>query len=515
MLFSKDRVSSPKAISIAVRMTMRYRSVYKVLHEYIKTYDMSDLFPTIGLEIHAELQTKSKMFCGCSNNPDESSPNALICPVCMAYPGTLPVINKEAVRHVLRVGCAVGGTIADFTEFDRKNYFYPDIPKGYQISQYKYPLISGGSIGGVAITRIHLEEDTARSSHASNASLVDFNRAGVPLMELVTEPVIHDAETAVSFARDLRLLLIYLGASHANMEKGEMRVEANISLAPRGKTLGTKVEVKNLNSFKAVEQAIAYEIKRQTGLIEAGKEVVQETRGWDENTQKTFSQRSKENAHDYRYFPDPDLPKIWLSELEGFRASDIQHTLPALPWEVRALYRERGLQEHVVEVLVSNLALRTFYEGVIAGLSTPEEQKLAINYITSDMLGLLALESYRHVAIGTLSVREFIVLIQLAYKAVLSSRGTKDVLAKWLQEGGDPASIAKDLGVLQNSNTDELATIVDTVVRTHEQVVAEYLGGKEQALQFLVGQCMKVSKGSGNPGLLRDMLQKKMGEKKK
>jgi len=245
---------------------------------------MSEYRPTIGLEIHAELKTLTKMFCACRNDADERTPNTNICPVCMAHPGTLPVINRDAVHKVLLVGEALGATLADYTEFDRKNYFYPDIPKGYQISQFAYPLVRGGSLRGVDITRIHLEEDTARSQHTTETgeevSLVDYNRAGLPLMELVTEPVIHHAETAGSFARELQLLLRYVGAGDANMEKGEMRVEANISVS-KTDTLGTKVEVKNLNSFRTVERAIKYEIERQIAVLEAGESLVQETRGWD------------------------------------------------------------------------------------------------------------------------------------------------------------------------------------------------------------------------------------------
>jgi aspartyl-tRNA(Asn)/glutamyl-tRNA(Gln) amidotransferase subunit B len=257
---------------------------------------------TVGLEVHAELNTETKMFCSCANDPEAAKPNANICPICMAHPGTIPTINKKAVEHVLRVGTAIGANLADYTEFDRKSYFYPDIPKGYQISQFEHPFVAGGSLVGINVTRIHLEEDTARSSHEKGKSLVDFNRAGVPLMELVTEPDIHDAATAGKFARELQLLLRTLGASNANLEKGEMRVEANISISKTDE-LGTKVEVKNLNSFRSVERAIAYEVERQAKLIEEGGKVTQETRGWDENKQITFSQRVKEGSADYRYFP--------------------------------------------------------------------------------------------------------------------------------------------------------------------------------------------------------------------
>src|SRR3989338_6281564 len=282
---------------------------------------------TIGLEVHAELKTQTKMFCNSKNDAHEARPNVNVCPVCLAHPGTLPVINREAVRQVLRVGVALGGTLADYTEFDRKNYFYPDLPKGYQISQYEFPLVSGGELNGVSITRVHLEEDTASSIHdeEGRATIIDFNRAGVPLMELVTEPVITSAAEAGAFARELQLLLRYLDASEANMEKGEMRVEANVSvsrsdLGNRGLkvgSLGTKVEIKNLNSFRAMERAITYEIERQKKVLERGESVQQETRGWDEAKQATFSQRSKEGSADYRYFPDPDLPSLRISEIRS------------------------------------------------------------------------------------------------------------------------------------------------------------------------------------------------------
>ena len=319
--------------------------------------------PTIGLEIHAELKTRTKMFCDSKNDPDETRPNVNVCPICMGHPGTLPVINKEAVRSVIRVGYAVGGKIADYSEFDRKNYFYPDIPKGYQISQYKFPLVSGGNLGDVELTRVHLEEDTASSGHdEGDYSLVDFNRAGVPLMELVTEPVIHSAEEAGNFARELQLLLRYLGVSDANMEKGEMRVEANISVSDDPKKFGTKVEVKNLNSFKAVEKAIEYEVKRHIEALEKGEKIIQETRGWDEDKGKTFSQRQKEDSHDYRYFPDPGLPKLKISEIEEFSEKNIEASLPELPWAKRARYaKDFGLKDADIQIYVSNPEAREIF----------------------------------------------------------------------------------------------------------------------------------------------------------
>lgn len=462
---------------------------------------MTTYRPTIGLEIHAELKTRTKMFCACKNDPDEMRPNVNICPVCTAQPGTLPVINKEAVRHVLRVGAAVGGGRPDFTEFDRKNYFYPDIPKGYQISQYKYPLVAGGSISGVELTRIHLEEDTGSSKHdVGDYALVDFNRAGVPLMELVTEPVIHDAATAVLFAKELQLLLRYLGASDANMEKGEMRVEANISIAPEGaKEFGTKVEVKNLNSFKSVGDAIAFELKRQEQALERGEKIVQETRGWDENAGKTFSQRKKETAHDYRYFPEPDLPKLKLSEVPEF--ADLKSGLPELPWERRArLAEEFGLNDAVVELYVTDKALGDFFEEVAKALDDKELAKLASNYISSDLTALMKVDPAK--GFGGVAAPNFVALMKMLKAGELSSRGAKDTLAIMFRGGGDPKVIAEKEGLIQKSDPEALKKVCAEIVAANEKVAAEYKAGKEASLQFLVGQGMKATKGSANPQLL-------------
>ncbi len=349
---------------------------------------MKTYYPVIGLEIHAELKTDSKMFCGCKNNPDEANPNVNICPICMAHPGTLPTANKKAIESVIKVGLALGSTIADFTEFDRKNYFYPDIPKGYQISQYKFPIVTGGDLNGFGITRIHLEEDTGLSKHdRGNFTLVDYNRAGVPLMELVTEPVIHSAKDAGDFAKELQLLLRTLGVSEANLEKGEMRVEPNISISDTEGKFGTKVEIKNLNSFRSVERAIEYELARMEALYEAGRqdEIVQETRGWDEVKQTTFSQRSKENAGDYRYFPDPDLPKMKLHT--AFSIETLKSDLPELPWAKRSRYaKDYGLKIEDTELYVADGALAEYFESIAEGKDTTFALA-ASNYLTSDIAG--------------------------------------------------------------------------------------------------------------------------------
>lgn len=464
--------------------------------------------PTIGLEIHAELKTLTKMFCSSLNNPDEKRPNVNICPVCMAHPGTLPVINKEAVRHVLRVGKAMGGTFADFTEFDRKNYFYPDIPKGYQISQYKFPLISGGYLNGVALTRIHLEEDTARSQHdgGKGVSLVDYNRAGVPLMELVTEPVIHSAKEAAAFASELQTLLRYLGASEANMEKGEMRVEANISISKDPNKFGTKVEVKNLNSFRAVERAIEYELARHADVLDSGGTIVQETRGWNESTGKTFSQRKKESSHDYRYFPDPDLPKLWLSQIPEFQS--IEKTLPELPWERRERFiKEFKVKPETAEIFVNDLVLGGFFERVSECLGgNPRQVELAANYVTSDLMSMTAGDSSKL----TIEPADFAELIQMISNNELSSRGAKDLLKIMWSASGSPKILAEAHGLLQKSDAASLEKIIDEVIAGNPKVVEDYKSGKTALIQFLIGQGMKLSKGSANPGVLKELFEKKL-----
>ena len=496
--------------------------------------------PTIGLEIHVELKTKTKMFCASLNDPNEKRPNVNICPVCMGHPGTLPVINQEAVRYVLMCGKALNGKLADYSQFDRKNYFYPDLPKGYQISQYKFPLVEGGELNGVKITRIHLEEDTGRLIHAKDetSSLVDFNRAGVPLMELVTEPCINSGEQARKFAEELQLVLRYLDISDADMEKGQMRVEVNISLSEsdRGgtgkltslrtdeegnpteakfpnsssKKLGIKVEIKNLNSFRSVERAVEYEIKRQTAVLEAGEKVIHETRGWDEDKQKTFSQREKEMAHDYRYFPEPDLPPLKISEL------DFDLSLPELPEEKRKRFKDKyGLKDEQIEIFIRDISLGKFFEAVCKHLAVkPPNGGLtatAANYITSDLSGLMINGG---ISVDNLKINPemFAKLVAMADKGEISSRAAKDVLKIMFEDGGDPEKIVKEKGLAQTSDDSFIKNIVDEVVKNNSAAVEEYKNGKENALQFLVGQGMKLSKGKANPGVLQKLLREKIGK---
>jgi aspartyl-tRNA(Asn)/glutamyl-tRNA(Gln) amidotransferase subunit B len=476
----------------------------------IKSASGTTYYPVIGLEIHAELKTESKMFSSSKNDPDEMSPNVNINPVDLGHPGTLPTINKRAIEHMVKIGLAVDGTIANFTEFDRKNYFYPDIPKGYQISQYKYPIVSGGQLAGVDITRIHLEEDTGLSKHdRGDFSLVDFNRAGLPLMELVTEPVITSSEQAVMFAKELQLVLRYLGIAEANMEKGEMRVEANISVSSEKGKFGTKVEVKNLNSFKSVEKAIEFELDRMIRLNEAGKkdEIVQETRGWDENNQKTFSQRKKETSDDYRYFPEPDLPKLYLHEL--FDLEVVRASLPEIPSGMRTRFaKDFKISEKEVEIYIQNKHLADLFESVATELPDDSARQKASNLILSDVVYFLDTED------GAVLPRTstFASIVSLFVSDQITSRGVKDMLrlAMTSMTELEPEEYAKSNGLIQQNNADDLRPLVEKIIADNPAIVAEYKAGKESVLQFFLGQIMKETRGSANPKLSADLLKELM-----
>lgn len=489
---------------------------------------MNSYRPTIGIEVHAEINTKSKMFCGCKNEPHLSEPNTNVCPVCMAHPGTLPVVNGEAVHKVLLMGEAVGGEIADYSEFDRKQYFYPDIPKAYQLSQYAFPFVKGGTLAGVAITRIHLEEDTARSQHinangnanahigantnAGGNSLVDFNRAGVPLMELVTEPVIHDSKTASRFTKELQLILRTLGVSEANMEKGEMRVEANISVSDTDK-LGVKVEVKNLNSFRAMEQAIDYEISRQSEILSKNGSIAQETRGWDEAKSKTFVQRSKESAMDYRYFPDPDIPKFVLSDIPQFSSQVLKKELPLLPEETRLKLTELGLSGQQIETIIYDKDALAFFFGAFSldgGSNDGDLAILFVNYLLSDVAGLRAADG--SLILNSANAMNFRSLITMVKERQINSRAAKDLLKEVVFDGIDPEKAAQDKGLLQNTSATFMDEVVEAVIKANESVVTDVKAGKESALQFLVGQGMKASKGSADPQMLLEAFKRRITE---
>jgi aspartyl-tRNA(Asn)/glutamyl-tRNA(Gln) amidotransferase subunit B len=484
--------------------------------------------PTIGLEIHAELLTQSKMFCGCPNDPTELTPNKNICPVCLAHPGTLPVPNKKAIELVLKTGLALNCGINKHSKFDRKNYFYPDLPKAYQISQYDLPFCKDGYLmlpksgHKIRIRRIHLEEDTARLQHGNMgpesssgrlATLVDFNRAGVPLMELVTEPDFHSAEDVVEFAQEFQLLLRYLGVSDGDMEKGHLRLEANISVAPEGaKELGTKVEIKNINSFRFMKAGIEYEIARHTKLHEEGKEndIVQETRGWNEAKQETFSQRSKEEAHDYRYFPEPDIPPFDFAD--GY-IEEIRNSIAELPQQRRERYAgEYNLSEEQANLLAQDPAYADFFEESVSELQAlvPNPSvTLLYNYLMSDIRGLEVQEA---VSLGQMPLKPVhlaSVVAQLQQNKI-SSRVAKDVLLKVFQTGNDPDSIIREEGLSAISDESELEKIISDVCAANPSVVEEYKSGKTAVLQFLLGKVMAQTKGRANPAQVKVILEKSL-----
>jgi len=477
--------------------------------------------PTIGLEIHAELKTNSKMFCSCKNDPDEKRPNYNICPICTAQPGTLPVANEEAIKKVIKTGLALNCIIAEDSKFDRKNYFYPDLPKGYQISQYDQPLCEGGyseiNRRKIRITRIHLEEDTGSLVHPEGAdySLVNLNRAGVPLMELVTEPDITSGKEAKEFAQELQLIFKYLGVSDADMEKGQMRVEVNISIS-RGDKLGTKVEIKNLNSFKVVEKAVDFEIKRQEEVLESGDKVVQETRGWHDKKEITFSQREKEEAHDYRYFPEPDLPPM---HFDKNYIKEIELSMPELPEQKRERFKkEYGLDDASVEFFVVNKDLSEYYEKVVSEFEewTIEEEKgeahkkvsrLIANYLISDVQGLLSGREFVETEFK-ITPENFAEFVKMIYKGEISSKVAKMVVIDMFNTGSDPSDIVDENNWRQVSDDLEIEKIIKEVISKNPKAVDDYKKGKNNAFQFLVGQIMAESRGKASPEIAKEILVK-------
>ena len=476
---------------------------------------MSQYKTTIGLEIHAELKTRTKMFCSCLADPLETNPNKNVCPICLAHPGVLPTINKQAVEAVIKLGLALNGEILNHSRFDRKSYFYPDLPKGYQISQYELPLVKGGELLGVPIRRIHLEEDTARLLHDGDAIVVDFNRAGVPLMELVTEPVIGSVDEALKFGKELQLLLRYLEISEADMEKGQFRLEANISLAPEGHgELGTKVELKNLNSFRAVKNALAYEVERQKGLLENGEEVSQETRGWNEAKGVTVPQRGKEEAHDYRYLPEPDLPPMEFTSSEDIKLEELRRALPELPEIKRERFKkEFNLPEKQIDILISDRYLADYFEKAISeflALETDEKVRstgLVANYLTSDLGGLLNEQGIR-IQDAKVTPENFAELVKLIQKGDISSRIAKDILREMAATGMDPHEIIREKGLTQISDEVEIVKIIEKVIAENQEAVISYKKGKASALQFLAGQVMAKANGRANPQVVQEILKK-------
>lgn len=471
------------------------------------------------MEVHVELKTDSKMFCACKNELGlDRVPNTNICPVCTGQPGALPVANKKAIEFVVKAGLALNCQIAKISKFDRKNYFYPDLPKGYQISQYDQPICEDGrfEIGDgriIGITRIHLEEDTGKLIHqkGTDFSLVDFNRSGVPLMELVTEPDIESAQEAKKFCEKLQLILRYLGVSDADMEKGQMRCEANISISKSKKEKGTKVEVKNLNSFKSVEKAIEYELKRQEEEIEAGKEIIQETRGWDESKMMTYPQREKESAHDYRYFPEPDLPPLELGEeyIEKIKAE-----LPELPAQkIERFQKEYKLPQNDAEVLVRDKDLAEFFENSVSEASElcaddSKIAKLTANYIISELKKYL--DEKTKIADLKLTAENFGELINIVAMGKINSSAAQTVLAEMVKTGADPEHIIAEKNLEQIEDDSEIEKIVEKIISENPGPVADYKSGKQAALQFLLGQVMKESRGKINPREAAESIKRKL-----
>lgn len=462
----------------------------------------------IGIETHVQLKTKSKLFCGCNNDAREAAPNTLICPVCLGMPGTLPVLNGEAVKLAIRAGLALNGKITKHSKFDRKNYFYPDLPKGYQITQYDQPIVGKGYVEfplngdtvKVGITRAHLEEDAGKLTHPAGAdySLVDLNRAGTPLLEIVSEPDMRTPQEAKAYAGEIYNLMRYAGVSDADLYYGNMRFDVNISIRPAGSDqLGTRTEIKNINSFRAVENAAKFEFDRQVELLEGGGKVVQETRGWDDDKGITYSQRSKEEAHDYRYFPEPDLPPLVIKEPMIEAAGRDLLT----PSDIRARLAKLNITN--AEVLVGEPDLAALL------LQVPDGHHVRV---ASWLSGVVLAEraAGRHHDLPPVAV--WVELSQMVHDEQLSSTAAKQVLVEAIASGQSPKLVAERLNLLQVSDEGELEKLVEFVINNHQNIVADYQAGKAAALGALVGQVMKQSGGQANPAMVNAILKKKLGD---
>jgi aspartyl-tRNA(Asn)/glutamyl-tRNA(Gln) amidotransferase subunit B len=480
--------------------------------------------PVVGLEVHAELRTRSKMFCGCAVvDSTLAEPNTSTCPVCLGMPGSLPVINRAAVDLALRVALALECRVEPVSVFARKNYFYPDLPKGYQISQYELPLAVGGTLRiwaekqkrSIRIRRVHLEEDTGKLLHEENParSLVDLNRAGVPLLEIVSEPDMHSLEEVKAYATTLRRLLRYVEVNSGDMEKGVIRFEANISLRPAGSdTFGTRVEVKNLKSFRAMIHAMEYEIERQSSLLNRGEDIRQETLGWNEATGRTYSQRSKEEAHDYRYFPEPDLPPLEVSE--EWRAAAAK-ALPELP-EARCerLMEQYGLKQRTAEVIVEEKATADYYEQAVAASGAPA--RTAATWMSGDLFGLLNgrnLPLIGENGAPAIPPEEFGALVRMVSEGKINGPTGKTLLAEMIETGKTAGTLVSERGLQQIADEDTLQDAVRKVLADHPEQVASYHGGKTTVIQWLLGQVMKASGGRANPKVVREILEQQLAQK--
>lgn len=474
----------------------------------------------IGCEVHVELKTKTKIFCNCPTDFG-GAPNTHVCPVCLGLPGTLPVLNKKVLEYAIKAGLATNCEIAEYSKFDRKNYFYPDLTKAYQISQFDLPICKNGyveiNVGGktkkIGLTRIHMEEDAGKLVHqgatitSATGSLADYNRAGVPLIEIVSEPDMRSAEEVLAFLTNLKAIIEYTGVSDAKMEQGSLRCDVNISLRPFGQEeFGTRAEIKNLNSFRAVERVINYEIDRQTDILEDGGQVVQETRTWDEGKGVTLSLRSKEDSDEYRYFPDPDLTPLvidraWVEEL--------RNSLPEMPMAKRKrLIEEEGLPEYDAGVITSSKALAEFYDGVRAHYG---DAKKTSNWIMGELLARVNAEG---IDLEDIKVKpeHLAALLTVLDKGEINGKIAKEVFAEIFATGKDPESIIKEKGLVQISDEGAIVAIVEEVLANNPKSVEDYRAGKKQAMGFLVGQIMKASKGQANPGVVNKLLAERLDQ---
>jgi aspartyl-tRNA(Asn)/glutamyl-tRNA(Gln) amidotransferase subunit B len=469
----------------------------------------------IGLEVHAELMTRSKMFCGCPAEYQDAEPNTHVCPVCLGMPGSLPVINRRAVAFTIRTALALHCAIADFAKFDRKNYHYPDLPKGYQISQYDMPLSRNGwleiDVDGyrrrIGIRRVHLEEDTAKLTHQDDYSLIDFNRAGVPLLEIVTEPDMRSPEEAREFATRLRHILRWIEVSTGDMEAGALRIEPNISVRSRGsELLGTRTEIKNLNSIRSVAQATAHEIERQIEVLESGGAVAQQTLGWNEQHGVTVPQRSKEYAEDYRYFPEPDLPPLapepaWVDSLTA--------ALPELPDERRQRYVEAlGLPAYDAGVLTNDRDTGAYFEAVLETYGG--DPKVVANWVIGEVFRVVN-ETGMPIGDSPVTPRRLAELLEAVDSGLVSRSKAKDVFQVMLETGRPASEIIDERGLRQISDEEHLDAVLDDVIQDNPQAVEDYLAGKEAAIGYLMGQVMRATRGQANPGVVRDLLTQRLG----
>ncbi len=469
---------------------------------------------TIGIECHVQLKTRTKLFSAVGNDAREAPPNTLISHICLGMPGALPVLNEYAVELAMKAAFALGVPPQKFSKFDRKHYFYPDLPKGYQITQFDQPIIIGGYVDirvndkpkRINLTRAHLEEDAGKSTHpvGKDYSLVDLNRAGTPLLEIVSEPEMHTAEEAKAYAKQLYLLMRYAEVSEANLFYGNMRFDVNVSVSKDSDKLGTRSETKNLNSFKSVEKAVEYEINRQIELLEKGGQIVQETRGWDDAKQKTFSQRSKEDAHDYRYFPDPDIPPIILSDTA---IETIKSTMPTLPDELRKRLDDLQLDVSAIETLVEEIPAGKLILELLESKATASYIKRIANWLVTDVQAL-QINSWDNLC---LDPENLLKLAKMVDENQVSSTGAKAILLEMVTKGGDPADIAVAKNVLQNSDESEIAKIVKRVLQDNPKAANDVANGELKAIGFLVGQTMRFSKGKANPELAQKLIKQQLG----